>query len=156
MRPVLELTARIVQIRSVPRGEGVGYGAAWTAPRITRLAIVAAGYADGYVRAHGAVDGGHGAEALVAGMRCPVVGRVSMDLLAIDITDLPEQAAHRGDTVTLIGGDLTVDEVAAVAGQIPYEVLTGLGRKHARRYVEPSAEAQAAEPAARRRGRRSR
>ena len=157
MRPVVELTARIVQVRSVPRGEAVGYGAAWTAPRITRLAIVAAGYADGYARANGAVDGHSGAEALIAGHRCPVVGRVSMDLLALDITDLPEQAARRGDLVTLIGGELTLDEVAAVAGQIPYELLTGLGRSHTRVYVAPPVDATTDRPASRsRRGRRSR
>jgi alanine racemase len=131
----------------VARGEGIGYGAAWTAPRITRLAVVAAGYADGYARANGAVDGHSGAEALVAGTRCPVIGRVSMDLLAIDITDLPEQAAHRGDMVTLIGGEMTIDEVAAVAGLIPYEVLTGLGRRHTRLYTEPPADAADAAPA---------
>jgi alanine racemase len=145
MRPVVNLVARIVQIRSVPRGETIGYGAAWTARKITRLAIVAAGYGDGYARTNGATDSGAGAEALVAGQRCPVVGRVSMDLMAIDITALPDTAAHRGDLVTLIGGDIAVDEIAAVAGLIPYEVLTGLGRRHARHYVgappEPDADA---------------
>jgi alanine racemase len=156
MRPAIELTARIIQIRNVPRGEAVGYGAAWTAPRIARLAIVAAGYADGFSRASGSVDGQAGAEALVAGIRCPVVGRVSMDLLALDITDLPEQAAHRGDLVTLIGGDLTLDEVAAVAGLIPYELLTGLGRSHTRRHVEPSGNDDIAPLPRSRRGRRGR
>jgi alanine racemase len=145
MRPVVNLVARIVQIRSVPRGEAIGYGAAWTARKITRLAIVAAGYADGYARANGATDRGAGAEALVGGARCPVVGRVSMDLMAIDITALPDTAAHRGDLVTLIGDDIRVDEIAAAAGLIPYEVLTGLGRRHARHYVgeppEPDADA---------------
>jgi alanine racemase len=154
MRPAIELTARIVQIRSVPRGEAIGYGAAWTALRITRLAVVAAGYADGYARANGAVDGSGGAEALVAGTRCPVIGRVSMDLLAVDITHLPEQAAHRGDLVTLIGGEMTLDEVAAVAGLIPYEVLTGLGRSHTRRYREAPVDTEAT--VTRGRGRRAR
>jgi len=154
MRPVVRLEARIVQIRSVPRGESVGYGAAWTAQRITRLAVVAAGYADGYSRAVGSTNGQAGADALIAGVRCPVVGRVSMDLLALDITDLPEHTAHRGDLVTLIGGDLTLDEVAAVAGLIPYELLTGLGRSHTRVHIEPSADEQALAPAPR--GRRTR
>ena len=155
MRPVVGLSARILQIRSVPRGEAVGYGAAWTAQRITRLAVVAAGSADGYSRAVGSTDGQAGAEAVVAGVRCPVVGRVSMDLLAVDITDLPEHTAHRGDLVTLIGSALTLDEVAAVAGLIPYELLTGLGRSHTRVHIEPSADEQALAPAPRgRRGRR--
>jgi alanine racemase len=156
MRPAIELTARIIQIRSVPRGEAVGYGAAWTASRISRTAIVAAGYADGFSRASGSVDGQAGAEALVAGIPCPVVGRVSMDLLALDITDLPEHAAHRGDLVTLIGGELTLDEVAAVAGLIPYEMLTGLGRSHTRRYTEPSGDENFTPQPRSRRGRRGR
>jgi alanine racemase len=117
--------------------------------------VVAAGYADGYARANGAVDGHAGAEVLVAGERCPVIGRVSMDLLGVDMTDLPEHAAHRGDLVTLIGGEMTLDEVAAVAGLIPYEVLTGLGRRHTRLYTEPPADAEAASPRGRR-GRRTR
>jgi alanine racemase len=154
MRPVVTLTARIVQIRSVARGEAVGYGGAWTARRITRVAVVAAGYADGYARANGAIDGHGGAEVLVAGQRCPVIGRVSMDLLAADITDLPEHSAHRGDLVTLVGGELSLDEIAAVAGLIPYEVLTRLGRQHTRRYIEPPADPDA--EAAAQRSRRAR
>jgi alanine racemase len=155
MQPVVRLIARIVQIRTVARGEAIGYGAAWTAPRIARVAIVAAGYADGYARANGAIDGTAGAEALIAGERCRVVGRVSMDLLAVDITALPEHAAHRGDLVTLIGDDITIDEIAANAGLIPYEVLTGLGRRHARQHVgAPVADSEPAR--ARGRGRANR
>ena len=137
----------------MPRGETIGYGAAWTATRISRLAIVAAGYADGYSRVNGATDSNDGAEALVSGHRCRVVGRVSMDLLAIDLTDLADNPVHRGDFVTLIGGEISVDEVAAIAGLIPYEVLTGLGRRHARSYLENPADPDAKRP--RRRGARS-
>jgi alanine racemase len=155
MRSVVELKARVVQLRTVARGETIGYGAAWTARRISRLAIVAAGYADGYARVNGATESGDGAEAIVAGHRCQVVGRVSMDLLAVDLTDLPDLPVHRGDFVTLIGGDISVDEIAAVAGLIPYEVLTGLGRRHARRYIEAPVDPEAAERRPRRRnGRR--
>jgi alanine racemase len=154
MRPVVSLLARIVQIRSVPRGETVGYGAAWTAARIARVALVAAGYADGYPRANGATDGTAGAEALVGGRRCPVVGRVSMDLMAVDITDLPAHAAHRGDPVLLVGRGITVDEVAAHCGLIPYELLSGLGRRHARHYLR--APLDPTEDAARGRRRRPR
>src|SRR6202012_5974561 len=96
MQPVVELKARIVQTRNVERGEGVGYGGTWTARRPTRLAIVSAGYADGYFRAAGSNDGTRGAEVVVAGKRCPIAGRVSMDLIAIDVTDLPNNAARRG------------------------------------------------------------
>ncbi len=134
MRPVIELQARIVQLRVVPKGETVGYDAAWTAKRATRLAVVAVGYADGYLRAASASDDAPGADAIVAGKRCPIAGRVSMDLIAIDITDLPDNSARRGDLIKLIGDEISVDDVATAAGTIGYEVLTGLGRRYHRVY----------------------
>lgn len=134
MQPVVELKARIVQTRTIDKGESVGYGATWTARRPTRLAIVSAGYADGYFRAGGGVDGVRSAEVIVAGKRCPVAGRISMDLMAIDITDLPNNAARRGHLVTLIGEGITVDELAHHFGTIGYEVLTSLGCRYKRIY----------------------
>ena len=144
MQPVVDLKARIVQIRNIDRGETVGYGGTWTARRPTRLAIVAAGYADGYFRAASANDGTRGAEVVVAGKRCPIAGRISMDLLAVDVTDLDKNAVRRGHMVTLIGEGITVDELAHHFGTIGYEVLTSLGRRFARVYKggnpEPPAE----------------
>ena len=140
MQPVVDLKARIVQIRNVERGESVGYGGTWTARRPTRLAIVSAGYADGYFRAASANDGTRGAEVVVAGKRCPIAGRVSMDLIAVDVTDLPNNAARRGHMVTLIGEGITVDELAHHFGTIGYEVLTSLGRRYARVYKGGAAE----------------
>ena len=134
MRPVVEVKGRIIQVRHAGKGESVGYGAAFTTTRPSRLAIVAVGYADGYARAAGAAKGKPGAEAIVAGKRCPVVGRVSMDLLAIDVTDLPDGIARRGDFATLIGGGIGVDELGAAAGTIGYEVLTSLGKRYHRVY----------------------
>lgn len=134
MQPVVELKARIVQIRNLERGETVGYGGTWTARRPTRLAIISAGYADGYFRAASANDGTRGAEVVVAGKRCPVAGRISMDLTAIDVTDLDKTAARRGHLVTLIGEGITVDELAHHFGTIGYEVLTSLGKRYARIY----------------------
>ena len=97
--------------------------------------MVAVGYADGYPRAASASDEAPGADAIVAGKRCsPLAGRVSMDLLAIDITELPDGAARRGDLVTLIGDEISVDDVASAAGTIGYEVLTSLGRRYHRVY----------------------
>jgi alanine racemase len=145
MQPVVDLKARIVQIRNIERGETVGYRASWTARRPTRLAIVSAGYADGYFRAASANDGTRGAEVVVAGKRCPIAGRVSMDLMAIDVTDLPPSAARRGHMVTLLGEGITVDELAHHFGTIGYEVLTSLGSRYARVYKGGTA-AQVANP----------
>jgi alanine racemase len=129
MKPVINLQVRVLQVRNVPRGATVGYQAAWIAKRASRVAIIAAGYADGILRAAVATEADPGRHLLVAGQRCRIIGRVSMDLIAVDITDLKEGAARRGDLVTLIGDDLTVDAVAAEAGTIGYEVLTNLGRR---------------------------
>jgi len=147
MQPVVDLKARIVRIRNVERGDSVGYGGTWTARRPTRLAIVSAGYADGYFRAAGSNDGTRGAEVVVAGKRCQIAGRVSMDLIAVDITDLEKNAVRRGHMATLIGEGITVDELAHHFGTIGYEVLTSLGPRYARVYkggaatVEPAASA---------------
>ncbi|MGE3150235.1 MAG: alanine racemase [Pseudorhodoplanes sp.] len=134
MQPVIGLQARIVQVRAVGRGGTVGYNATWTARHDSRIAIVSVGYGDGYLRSASPSDRGPGGEAVVAGKRCPIVGRISMDLLAIDVTALREADARRGDLATLIGRDLGVDEVAEKAGTIGYEILTSLGRRYARIY----------------------
>src|SRR6267154_2325776 len=144
MRPVVDLKARIVQVRNVERGETVGYGGTWTARRPTRIALVSAGYADGYFRAASANDGTRGAEVVVAGKRCPIAGRVSMDLIAVDVTDLDKNAVRRGHMVTLIGEGITVDELAHHFGTIRYEVLTSLGPRYARIYKGGAATAQPA------------
>jgi alanine racemase len=136
MRPVVELKGRIIQVRHVTRGDTVGYGGAFSATRASRLAIVAVGYGDGYLRAAGAAKGKPAAEVIVAGKRCPLVGHVSMDLIAVDVTDLPDGSARRGDLATLIGGDIGVDELAAACGTIAWEVLTSLGRRYHRVYKD--------------------
>jgi alanine racemase len=147
MQPVVDLKARIVQIRTIDRGDTVGYGGTWTARRPTKLAIVSSGYADGYFRAASANDGTRGAEVVVAGKRCPIAGRISMDLIAVDITDLPANAARRGHMVTLIGDGITVDELAHHFGTIGYEVMTSLGQRYARVY-KGGAASDTTEPAA--------
>jgi alanine racemase len=134
MRPVVELKARIIQVRTINKGDTVGYGAAFTATRPSRIAIVAVGYADGFLRSAAAARGKPAAEVVVAGKRCPVAGRVSMDVLAVDVTDLSDGAVRRGDFATLIGGRVSVDDLAAGMGTIGYEVLTHLGRRYHRVY----------------------
>jgi alanine racemase len=132
MRPVIDLKVRVAQVRNVPRGETVGYSAGWTAKRASRIAVVAAGYADGYLRSSGSSDETPGGEAIAHGTRCPIAGRVSMDLMAIDVTEAPE--VRRGDFLTLIGDGLDLDAVATAAGTIAYELLTGLGHRYHRVY----------------------
>ena len=134
MQPVVTLQGHIAQVRTVPKGETVGYDAAWTARHAARIAVVTVGYGDGLPRVLSGSDQAPGADAMVAGKRCPFAGRISMDLLAIDISALPEGAARRGDLVTLIGDGITVDAVANVAGTIGYEILTSLGRRYHRVY----------------------
>jgi alanine racemase len=134
MRRVVELRARVLQVRTVARKETVGYGAGWTAKRPMRIAVVSAGYGDGVMRVLGRSDHGGRGMVLVAGKLCPLAGRISMDLLAVDVTELPENAVRRGDLVMLIGAGLELEDVAAQAGTISYEVLTNLGRRHHRIY----------------------
>jgi alanine racemase len=133
MQAVATLEGRIVQLRDVEQGATVGYSATWTAKRPTRLAAVSVGYADGFLRAASASDSKAGAEAVVSGQRCPLAGRISMDLIAIDVTDVPIPP-RRGELVTLLGRSIGVDDLAARAGTIGYEVLTSLGRRYRRIY----------------------
>jgi alanine racemase len=144
MQPVADIKARIVQLRELERGDTVGYGGTWTARRPTRIAVISAGYADGYFRAAGSNDGTRGADVIIAGKRCPVAGRISMDLIATDITDLPPKTVKRGHMATLLGEGITVDELAHHFGTIGYEVLTSLGKRYTRVYKGEPAAAQSA------------
>jgi len=134
MRPVVQLEARIILTREIAFGDTVGYDANWTARRPSRIAIIAVGYADGYFRMASGTDQKAGGTTLVAGRRCPIVGRISMDLIAIDVTDLPGSAVRRGDFVTLIGEGFDVDALAEQFDTNGYEVLTSMGRRYARIY----------------------
>jgi alanine racemase len=135
MQPVVKLQARIVAVRDAKAGTTVGYGARLKLARDSKLAIISAGYADGIFRAAGSSDNKKGAEAIVAGTRCNVAGRISMDLLAVDVTDVPAGNVKRGDLVTLLGDGITVDDLAAHARTIGYEVLTSLGKRWKRTYI---------------------
>jgi alanine racemase len=135
MKPVVALDVAIQQTRWIEVGETCGYNAQWQARRRTRLATLLAGYADGLPRAAGFVDGRDGAEVEIAGRRCPLVGRVSMDLIIADVTDLPETAARPGEYARLFGGAVSLDEFAERSGTIGYTVLTGLSQRYARRVV---------------------
>jgi alanine racemase len=135
MRPVVTLTAAIQQVRSIEAGMTCGYNAQWTAKRPTRLATLIIGYADGLPRGAGATDARPGAEVAIAGRKAPLVGRVSMDLAIVDITDLPEDAVRVGDPVELFGGSIDLDDFASRSGTIGYRLLTSLGLRYQREYV---------------------
>lgn len=125
--PVVRLEAPIIQARDVAPGEFVGYGAAYVADRPRRIVVISVGYADGLIRR---LSGGF--EARIAGRPLPAAGRVSMDLITFDATDAAE--AVEGAMVELLGPDVTVDDLAAQAGTIGYELLTSLGSRYERRY----------------------
>jgi alanine racemase len=135
MAPVVTLEAPVLQVHEVVAPGTVGYGATWRTRQGSRIATVPVGYADGYLRAAGAC-----ASARVAGQEVPLAGRVSMDLISLDVSALPADAVRPGTMVELIGGPDGIDRLAAAAGTIGYEVLTRLGSRFARRYIRPAAE----------------
>ncbi|MGQ0675132.1 MAG: alanine racemase [Rhodospirillales bacterium] len=138
MAQVVGLKARILQVRDVDRGETVGYGAAHRFIRRRRIATVGVGYADGFLRSLS-----NRGCAMLGGVPAPIVGRVSMDLITLDVSDAPGALQRAGETVELIGPGRTIDDVAAEAGTIAYEILTSLGPRYERRYSgEPGSEAQ--------------
>jgi len=130
LRQVVSLAASIVQTRTVQAGDVVGYGAHFTAPGPTRIATIAIGYADGWLRS---LSGrGH---VFIDGVRVPVVGNVSMDSITLDVSGFPDARVAPGQLVELLGAHQTVDDVALDAGTIGYEVLTRLGSRFHRSYL---------------------
>jgi alanine racemase len=116
LAPAMTLRSKLIGIQTLAAGDGVGYGATFIAPRPTRIGVVACGYADGYPR-----HAPNGTPVLVCGRRAPTAGRVSMDMLTVDLTEVPE--ASTGSDVVLWGEDLPVDDVATAAGTVGYELL---------------------------------
>jgi alanine racemase len=129
MQQVVTLKGKILQVREIDSGESVGYGAAHVMPKAGRLATVAAGYADGWLRAMS-----HRGSGIIAGQRAPLVGRVSMDLVTFDVSAIDPALVRPGDSVELLGAAYGVDEAAADAGTIGYEILTSLGGRYHRVY----------------------
>jgi alanine racemase len=136
VKAAVTVSARILAVADVMPGETVGYSATWRAKRPSRIATVAAGYADGIPRSASAPDGRPGGHVLIMGHMAPVVGRVSMDLVTIDVTDLPDGAARAGEFAMLIGEGLTAEDAGFSAGTIGYEILTRLSPRFTRLYIE--------------------
>ncbi|MEP3298611.1 MAG: alanine racemase [Pseudoruegeria sp.] len=128
-RPVVKLSLPVIQIRDVVAGEVVGYGCAWQAEKDSRIATLSGGYADGLIRAMSS-----NAVLYDVDTPCPLVGRVSMDLLTVDVTHLPEIPK----SLDILGPQQTVDTLADAAGTIGYEILTSLGHRYHRNYMAPS------------------
>lgn len=126
-RPVVALDLPVIQTRMVAAGGSVGYAASWTADAPRRVATVSSGYADGLLRSMSNRATLHAA----CGTPCPMLGRVSMDLLTIDVTDLPEPP----EWLRILGPEQGIDALAEMAGTIGYEILTSLGRRYERRYT---------------------
>jgi alanine racemase len=124
-QPVVQLSIPIIQVRDVAIGETVGYGATWTATRPSKTATIAAGYADGLIRAMGPT-----AQVWAGETACPVIGRVSMDMLTVDVTDLVQIP----DALDILCPQQNVDDLATAAGTIGYEILTSLGARYKRVY----------------------
>lgn len=136
VKAAVSVAARILAVTDVAPGETVGYSATWRAKRPSRIATIAAGYADGIPRNASSPDGRAGGHVLITGHLAPIVGRVSMDLITVDVTDLPEGAAMPGEFAKLIADGLTIEDAGFSAGTIGYEILTRLGRRFTRLYLD--------------------
>lgn len=125
-QPVVRLSLPVIQVREIEEGEAVGYGCGWEADRPSRIATLAAGYADGIQRALS-----NNVQLWFGDIPCPLVGRVSMDLITVDVTDLPEEPAE----LDILCPHQRPDNLAALTGTLPHEFLTNLGHRYSRRYI---------------------
>ena len=130
MLPVISLKIPVIQIRTIRAGSKVGYNGTYQYPHAGRFATIAAGYADGILRSLS-----NKGQVRFKDFKLPIIGRISMDLMTIDITSLPEHLMQEGDEVELIGSHQPIDDVASFAGTISYEMLTSLGNRYQREYI---------------------
>ena len=141
LQPAMSFESRLIAVKTIKRGARVGYGGAWRAQRDTVVGVAAVGYGDGYPRHLES-----GTPVLVNGRRVALIGRVSMDMINLDLTDVP--VAKVGDPVILWGGHLPIEEIAARAGTIPYELMCGLSERVAHRYIDEETDEEAGAAAA--------
>lgn len=134
MKPVAKVEAKIMIVRDVPQGDTIGYGAKQTAHRPLKNAVIAAGYADGMLRRASSSDDRPGGFGMIGGHKAPILGRISMDMITLDVTDVPEHLLRRGAFVEMLGPNVAAAEIAAYAETIDYEYLTSLGRRFERVY----------------------
>jgi alanine racemase len=134
MRTVVRLAARILQVHDVAPGDSIGYGGIFKVQRPSRIATIACGYADGFLRALSVATGEAGPVGYVGDYPVPIVGRVSMDFITVDVTDVPAELTRRGAWVEVMGSRVTVDDLTDRAGTIGYELLSRLGPRVHRVY----------------------
>lgn len=130
LRPVIRLQGKVIQTRTIDSGCGVGYGHTWCAPKRSRIATIAVGYADGYLRSLSNRGDVH-----FDGNRLPLIGNVSMDIIIVDVSDLEEGAVQEGSLIDIMSPGNGIDKIAGHAGTIGYEILTSLGKRYARSYI---------------------
>jgi alanine racemase len=130
LNPALDVWARIYQVQTVQKGQGVGYNQTYSFPSQGRAATLAVGYADGYPWSLS--NAGY---VTIAGYRAPIVGRISMDMITVDVTDIPEPLVHPGGWAQLIGDAMTIHDLATYAKTTPYEILLRLGKRYKRVYA---------------------
>ena len=131
MEEVIRLQGRVSQVRELEAGETVGYGATYSSARPARIATITVGYANGYPR-----NLGNKAYVSINGNKVPIIGRVSMDLITVDVSAIDNPSVEPGTLADVIGGDIDLDELASLAGTVGYELMTGLGRGLPRLYIE--------------------
>jgi alanine racemase len=131
LEPVMRVTTQVLFVKNIPTRYGISYGRQWMSERPSRIATLPVGYADGYPRALS-----NRAEVVIRGHRCPIRGAVCMDMLMVDVTDVPEPV-RCGDEVELMGDGLSATELAQWAGTIPYEILCGFSERVPRRFQDP-------------------
>jgi alanine racemase len=137
LHPVVSLHAPIIQIKEVSRGVRIGYGATYKFNKKTLVGLVSIGYADGLIRSLSTNDGNkYGADLFINGIKTPIVGRISMDITAIDLTNVPIENCKRGELVEIIGQNQNIDQLSKNAGTISYELLSRLGFRFKRVYTD--------------------
>ena len=125
----ISLYGRVLQLREVDKGQLIGYGGTYKVTKRSRIATIGVGYADGYQRSLSGLS-----TVFHHGSPLPVVGRISMDSITVDISSLPDNKLKEGNFVELLGKNFTIDQAASLAQTVPYEMITGLGRRHYRYY----------------------
>ncbi len=138
MKPVVNLKVPILQVNEFRAGDSIGYGATYTLNRNSKIAILAIGYADGFLRSLSGTNSRQGGRVVINNKILPVIGRVSMDLIAVDVTELYGKMPNPGEMAEILGNIIGIDDQADLAGTIGYEILTSLKGRYKRSYILPN------------------